>query len=195
LTAFALVAALGFSWIIQGIGGLGLLLGGEKRGYPVGICIGTLLFSGLLLWSLYGYSTPRINALHEFNNVRQSVLDSIDDRRQTDEPLLVLLRGELGTVTWRAYGSLMAVTDPHFENDVIGAWQYTTTDQAQRQEILARFPDREVIEMAVFDESAWFIDGVCDPAIINASGIEEKPSESVSVSPDCGAPPPVSNSN
>jgi len=192
LTAFALVAALGLSWIIRGVGGIGYLIGGEKRGYSTGVFIGAVMFSGLLLWSLFNYSEPRINALNEFNNVRQSVLNSIEERRQTDQPLLVLLRGDLGTVTWRAYGSLMAVTDPHLENDIIGAWHYTTTDPTQREEILARFPNREVIEMAVFDESAWFIDGVCEPTLIDARGNEIRPGEAVSVSPDCDTPP-VSN--
>ena len=190
LTAFALVAAVGFSWIIRGLGSFGYLISGEnQRGYSAGIGISTVLFTGLLLWSLFGYSAPRINALHEFNNVRQSILDSIEDRRQTDDPLAVILFGDLGTVTWRSYGSLMAVTDPYLENDIVAAWNYSPSDPELREDILAYFPDHEIIRMAVFDESAWFIDDVCDDAIIDENGNEIKPGEDVSISPDCGGNP------
>jgi hypothetical protein len=200
LTAIALVSALGFVWLINGIGTIAGAVSGRRlvstmreamrrrsttpideystairagTPYQVGRMLGFGLLFTVLLWSLYAYSTPRIEALHRFNYVDQEFIDAIEARRVDDRDVLVLLNGESGTVRWRAYGSLMALTGPYQDEPIIGAWNYDPDNPAIREQLVSQFADRQLIEMAVYEESAWFIDDEC------ADG------EHVSVSPDC----------
>jgi hypothetical protein len=167
LAGLAIIGAVGVDWLAQSIAG--------RKGLtsrPIQY-VAYALFGLSLLWSLYAYSTPRITALHRFNRVSQAVLDAIETQKADGRDVLVLVNGQGGTVFWRSFGSLMAVTDPYLENDIVVAWNYAPQDSRIRQRILEDFPDRQVIEMAVIQESAWFIDGVCE------AGEEE------SVSSDC----------
>ncbi len=140
LTAAALLAALGLGW----------LAGRRHLRWPV---YGGLLVA--LLYSLYAYSTPRINALYRFNYVSQATIDAVQARRQTDQRLLVIVNGAAGDVRWRSMGSLMAVTSPYLDSDIVLAWDYGA--DGVREQILARFPDREIIEMDASGNEAWFI--------------------------------------
>ena len=103
-----------------------------------------------LVYGLYSYSTPRVDVLHGFNMISSAQVQAVQERREGDRPLLVLVTG--GDVRWRAFGSLMALTSPYLNSDIVAAWDYGGV----RDEILALFPDRQVIEMEAQDNSAWF---------------------------------------
>lgn len=145
LTIFALLSALGPAWLMRRIG----------RGFVYGVLIAALV------WSLYLYSTPRITALYRFNNVSAAVLEAVEARRaDPDRPALVLIDGSDGPVSWRAFGTLMAVTGPYLDDDIVAAWDYAPGDNI-RAEILERFPEREIIEMAAHDDRLWFDEPPC----------------------------------
>jgi hypothetical protein len=136
LTGFALVSALPLGWL-------------AARGQR------WLVYGGLtlvLLYSLYAYSTPRIEALYRFNWVSQELIDAVESRRVDNRPVLVLIRGT--DVRWRAFGSLMASTSPFLDSPIVAAWDYTAP--GLREQILALFPDRQVIEMTANVNRACF---------------------------------------
>lgn len=114
------------------------------------------------LWSLYAYSTPRITALTGFNRVTRTFIEAVEARRQTDQPLLVLATGA-PPVRWRATGALMALTSPYLDSDIVAAWDSTQVEGI-REQILARFPEREVLEIGVHEEDAWWLDA-CPPGL------------------------------
>ena len=167
MAGLAIIGAVGVDWLVHSIA---VRNGRTSRHVQFAAYA---VFALGLLWSLYAYSTPRITALHRFNRVSQTVIDAVEARKADGRDVLVLVNGQGGTVFWRSFGSLMAVTDPYLENDIVVAWNYAPQDPLIRQQILEAFPDRQVIEMAVIQESAWFIDGLCE------AGEEE------SVSSDC----------
>jgi hypothetical protein len=136
LTAVTLLSALPLAWLARR----------TKRWLVYG------LVGALLLASLYGYSTPRISALYQFNRVEQNHIDAVLARREGDRPVLVLVHGN--DVRWRAFGSLMAVTSPYLDSDIVVAWDTLVPGMAD--EILARFPDRQVIEMDAVGNVATF---------------------------------------
>jgi hypothetical protein len=167
LAGLTIIGAVGIDWLVRTIASLSKTAGRLLQYAGFG------LFALSLVWSLYAYSTPRITALHGFNHVSQAVIDSVKVRQADGQDTLVLVNGQSGTVFWRSFGSLMAITDPYFDNDIVVAWNYAPDNPSVRQQILETFPDRQVIEMAVIWESAWFIDGVCEEG------------EEQSVSSDC----------
>jgi hypothetical protein len=75
-------------------------------------------------------------------------------RRDGDRPVLVLVHGN--DVRWRALGSLMALTSPYLDSEIVVAWDTLVPGMAD--EILARFPDRQVIEMDAVGNDATFRD-------------------------------------
>jgi hypothetical protein len=107
-----------------------------------------------LVYSLYNYSTPRIMALQGYNNIHRAQVDAVQERRQDGRPVLVLVTGD--DVRWRAFGSLMAMTSPYLDSDIVAAWDYGAA--GVRDDILAQFPDRQVIEMQAANNDAWFKD-------------------------------------
>lgn len=113
------------------------------------------LIGAALMYSLYTYSTPRIQSLYRFNLMSPDLIAAVEARRDGDRPVLVLVNGE--SVRWRAFGPLMAVTSPYLDSDIVAAWNFRgdATDEIRRQ-ILERFPDRQVIEMDAFDNQSWF---------------------------------------
>jgi 4-amino-4-deoxy-L-arabinose transferase-like glycosyltransferase len=154
LTAAALLSALPLGWLIAR-----LRIAGWRRG-PA------LVYAALGLicaWGYITYSVPRIDALRGFNRVSGEFLAAIESRRQTEKPLLVLATGER-PVRWRATGALMAQTYPALEGEIVVAWDDTLNPDT-RQAILDRFPDREVIELRVREEDAWFAD-TCPPGAL-----------------------------
>jgi FlaA1/EpsC-like NDP-sugar epimerase len=119
-----------------------------------------LLYSVLtlvLVVSLFSYSLPRVQVLYRFNFIGQDILDEIEIRREGEKPVLILINGtDSGDnrVRWRALGTLMAVTSPFFDSDIVAAWDYGA--DGVRDQILARFPDRQIIEMDAVGNEAMF---------------------------------------
>jgi 4-amino-4-deoxy-L-arabinose transferase-like glycosyltransferase len=137
LTALSILSALPIAWLIQKLGKRWLIYGA---------------LTVALLYSLYAYSTPRISALYRYNFVGQDRIDAITARREGDRPVLVLVRGN--DVRWRATGALMSITSPFLDSDVVVAWD--NLQPGVRDAILARFPDRQVIEMEANGNESWF---------------------------------------
>jgi hypothetical protein len=104
---------------------------------------------------------PRISALYHFNTINQEVIDAVERRRTGDAPLLVIVSAPAtgdDRLRWRAHGSLMAVTSPFLDSEIVVAWDYL--DEGVREAILDRFPDRQVIEMIARGNDAWFVDEI-----------------------------------
>jgi len=146
LSAFAMVTAVAIAWLIRNT---------DRR-------VGYVLFTSVLIWSLYTYSTPRIQALHEFNRVSQTMLDEVQERRDGDAPVLVVVTGVSNDVRWRSFGSLMAVTSPYLDSDIVAAWDYAPNSDV-RERILQRFPDRQILELHANGNDSWFVDEDCIP--------------------------------
>ncbi|MDZ4672762.1 MAG: glycosyltransferase family 39 protein [Phototrophicales bacterium] len=162
LPAFALIGALGFYGILHGTRQLvGWIFDKKADGARfIVTCVGYATIFTLLLGSMYLYSIPRINALYRFNNVSPYMTEQIRARATDDRPILVLVNGKSGEISWRAFGSVMALTDPYLEGDIIAAWNYAPDNATIRESILARFPNRQVIELNILNIDAWFVD--CD---------------------------------
>ncbi|MDX2078061.1 MAG: glycosyltransferase family 39 protein [bacterium] len=162
LPAFALIGALGFYGILQGIReAVGLIIKkyADTAKFAV-TCVGYALIFTLLLGSMYFYSIPRINALYRFNSVSPYMAEQIRARATDDRPILVIVNGQRGEVSWRAFGSIMALTNPYLDSEIVAAWNYETTSDSVYESIRARFPDRQIIELNIKDVNAWFPD--CD---------------------------------
>ncbi len=140
LPALAILSAIPLAWLwrkipnsfLRGVWGLG--------------------FVAFLFYILYTYTIPRINVLYRFNQIGQPQIEAVLERREGQRPVLVLVTGN--DVRWRAFGSLMAVTSPYLDSEVVAAWDNLTP--GMRQQILARFPDRQVIEMDATGNDASF---------------------------------------
>lgn len=137
LPAMALLSALPLAWLAQRI----------NRRVVYGIV------AVALLWSLYAYSTPRITTLYRFNNIHHDLINGIEARRNGDQPVLAIINGD--DVRWRAFGSLMAVTSPYLDSDIVAAH---STNAAVRLQVLRMFPNRQVIELNADGNDAWFLD-------------------------------------
>lgn len=138
LGAAAVLSALPLAWL-------------ARRGNGRGRWIVYPLLSLLLLWSFVSYSLPRVQVLHRFNNIGLDDLALVEELRRGDQPVLVLISGpDTGEdrVRWRALGSFMAVTSPFLDSDIVGAWDYDVErSRGLREQIMAQFPDRQVIEL------------------------------------------------
>ncbi|MCB9456762.1 MAG: hypothetical protein H6671_12315 [Anaerolineaceae bacterium] len=93
-------------------------------------------------------------ALYRFNQISPELIEAVEARRTDDRPILALVTGD--SVRWRAYGALMSVTSPYLDSDIVAALD--NTQPGVRDAILARFPDRQVIELLAEDNYAWFPD-------------------------------------
>lgn len=142
LSAIALLSALPLAWLARHYGRLLVYTG----------------LAGIMLFSLYQYSTPRIMALHQFNFVSNEQVDAIRERALTDDPILVIATDAQGTDTitrWRSYGSLMVVTSPFLDSEIVVARDFRPASSV-REQILARFPDRQVVDIYVNGNDWWF---------------------------------------
>jgi 4-amino-4-deoxy-L-arabinose transferase-like glycosyltransferase len=115
--------------------------------------------AAVCLWSLISYSTPRIDALRDFNRVDQTLIREVNKRRQNpDQPVLVIVNAK--GASWRSYGALMTSTSPFLDSDIVAA--YDNQSSGLRERILEMFPDREIIEMGATDarggDHSWFFD-------------------------------------
>ena len=143
LTAAALITALPIAWVAR------------KTSRP--LVIGAMLL--LCVVTLYHYSTPRIMALYRFNFISLELIEGVEERRVDDRPVLVLVTGDSSgdnRVSWRAYAALMAVTSPYLDSEIVGARDYGTA--GMREEIIAQFPDRQIIEVHAAGNDVWFVD-------------------------------------
>jgi len=89
------------------------------------------------------YTFPRIQLLHSYNHVTQVRIDEVNALRQTVKPALVILTGD--GMTWRANGTLMGVTSPYLDSDIVLARD--TKDGRYRETLMEMFPDREIIDL------------------------------------------------
>lgn len=114
---------------------------------PIGV-------SAVLIYSLCAYSLPRISVLRGFNLISGEQIAAVERRRIDGRPVLVIVNGN--NVRWRAYAPLMAQTSPYLDGPIVAA---RASSDAERSAILARFPDRQVIEMDGVENTAVFRDG------------------------------------
>lgn len=145
LTAFTLIGALPIAWLVRRSSAF------AWRGLVYGV------FTGVLVYTLYAYSTPRIQALHQFNFISAELAQAVEARREDDRPVLVLITGVSGDVRWRSYGSLMALTSPYLDGDIVAAWNFAPETDL-RQTLRAMFPDRQVIDLLAEANTSWFAD-------------------------------------
>lgn len=121
-----------------------------------------LIYGGLalaLLYSYTNYSVPRVSVLYQFNNVARARLADLDTHREDDRPVLLLVYGDAtgdNRVSWRAYSSFIAVTDPFLTSDIVAA-RIGPTDETLREQVLAMFPDRQLIEIQASGTDATFV--------------------------------------
>lgn len=115
------------------------------------------VFLGVLISSLIGYSLPRIGVLTGFNRVSWQQVRAVEARQEPGRAVLVIVNG--ADVRWRAFGSLMAVTSPYLDSPIVVGWNYADT-AVLRDQIIARFPDRQVIDMDAQGEDWWFSESV-----------------------------------
>jgi hypothetical protein len=106
---------------------------------------------GLSIFTLYFYSTPRINVLYHFNGVRGDLIAEVEAARVDERPILVIVNGPTSPdserVRWAAYGSLLGVTSPYLDSDIV----VVRDTGGMREQLIAAYPDRQVIDVdAVF---------------------------------------------
>lgn len=135
LFAAAILSALPIVWLAQK----------TRRGLIYGV------FAGVLLASLILYTLPRVGVLYQFNLIDRRLIEQIEARREAGRDLLVIVTGE--NVRWRSYGELMALTSPYLDSPIVAARASSTIPRA---EILARFADRQVIDMEAEENDIWF---------------------------------------
>jgi len=141
LTAFAILSALPIAYV--------------ARQWNRVIIYGVVLL--VLGYSFVSYGLPRVTVLTGFNFINQQLIDDIQTLQEGDTPVLVLVNGALtgdDRVRWRALGTLMSVTSPYLDSEIVGAWDYDSPEA--RAEILARFPNRQVIEMTASGNDIQF---------------------------------------
>ena len=118
-----------------------------------------VVFGGLLVYSLYFYSTPRIHALYRYNHISPVQAEAVRERADDpDMPILVIATDADGddTVTrWRSYGSLMVLTSPYLDSEIVVARDFLPGGGI-REEIIERFPDYQIVEMYVNGNEWWF---------------------------------------
>ncbi len=137
LGALALISAIPLAWLMKHIGRL-----------PVYIVL-----TGVLVYSLYAYSQPRIDVLYRFNWISPQLVEAVDQRRD-GRPVLVIVSGQ--DVRWRSYGSLTVQTSPMLDSDIVVAWD--TGGAGVRESLSEKFPDRQVIELTAQGNKACFVD-------------------------------------
>lgn len=138
LGAFALLSAIPLGWLARRFDRLSVYI----------------VFAGLMVYSLMGYSKPRIEPLYRFNWVSPELIEAVNSRRTGDATVLVIVQGT--DVRWRSYGSLMVSTSPYLDSDIVAAWD--NQQPGMRDAIIALFPGRQVIQMTADGNRACFGD-------------------------------------
>jgi hypothetical protein len=135
LFAAAILSALPIVWLAQR----------TRRAIVYGV------FALVLTASMVLYTLPRVGVLYQFNLIDRQLIDQVEARREGDRDLLVIVTGE--NVRWRSYGELMALTSPSLNSPIVAA---RASSSIPRDDILARFPGRQVIELEAEDNEVWF---------------------------------------
>ncbi len=138
LGAAALLSAIPLAWLAQRFG----------RVWVYGA------ISVVLAISLFTYALPRIEVLRGYNQITRAQIEEVE-RRANGQPALVIVNGT--DVRWRAFGALMAVTSPYLDSPIVAAWNYAGGDGAVKQQLIALFPDRVVIEIDANGNNAVFV--------------------------------------
>lgn len=115
------------------------------------------VYTALIALTLYTgivYTWPRLRLLHGFNGVSRATLAQIDAHRTTDKPALVIITQAGRSMTWRANGSLMAVTGAYLDTPFVLARD--RADRSRRAAIVAQFPDYEIIDLYGAGSKWWF---------------------------------------
>ncbi len=147
LTAIAIISALPLAWLARRISRL-------------------VIYAFLMLalaYSLYFYSARASTSLKNYNYISGDQVAGVQARRTGDQPVLVIINGS--NAAWRSFGALMAQTSPYLNSDIVAAWNYEGDDGTVKQQILDRFPDRQVIEMNASGNYAWFSDQQPPPQV------------------------------
>lgn len=116
-----------------------------------------MVYAGVAIVTAVGfvtYTTPRLHALNGYNFISRAQVQAIQDRREGDRPVLVIITGT--TARWRSFAPLMAQTWPTLDRPIVAAWNYQGGDGELRRHLLERYADRQVIEMQAADNQAWF---------------------------------------
>lgn len=148
-------------YYFEGLGALAILsalpLAGLAR--RLGRRLMYLLLAAVWMFSLFSYGLPRVGVLHRFHGVNPDIIAEIRSRQVDGRPLLALVGGaESGEnrARWHSLGSLMAVTSPYLDSEIVGAVYYE--DEAAKAKILANHPDRQVIEMMARGQDIAFVE-------------------------------------
>ncbi|MCC6614684.1 MAG: glycosyltransferase family 39 protein [Anaerolineae bacterium] len=131
LLPIALISAVPVAWAIRVV-----------RRAPVYLAV-----AAVCLFSFISYSLPRIDTLYGFNNVTQAWITEAMQQRQGDCPLLVIVTGT--DLSWRSMGTFMAATSPYVDSDIIAAFNRVqdASSPGLRDQVIAAFPDRQVIDL------------------------------------------------
>jgi hypothetical protein len=140
LPAFALITALPLAWLAN------------RKNVIIRPAVYGLL-GAVLASTLIYYSLPRISALKGFNLINREIIEAVEERRDGDRPVLVIVTGD--NVRWRSYGALMAVTSPYLDSPIVAA---RSSSSLPREAILTRFEGRQVIDMLAEENQSWFAD-------------------------------------
>ena len=104
-----------------------------------------IALTALITASLFAYTPNRLTGLWHFNNVGGDDLDALDALRD-GRPVLILVTGTEQR-SWRDWGTYMALTSPYLDSDVVAARDHGAA--GEREAILSRFPDRQVLYLTV----------------------------------------------
>jgi hypothetical protein len=140
LPALALISALPLAWL-------------ANRRISAIRPVAYAIFAAVLVYSLFFYSLPRISVLRGFNMINRQIIEDVEQRREGDNPVLVIVTGD--NVRWRSYGALMAVTSPYLDSPIVAA---RASNAIPREDIVARFPNRQIIDMQAEENISWFVD-------------------------------------
>ncbi len=100
----------------------------------------TLAVAALALYALAVYSPARMRPLRGYGRVAQNQLIALEAaRHEPERPVLVIAYGEHH---WRDIATLMAMTSPFRDSDIVLARDPNRTDAAQ---IRAQAPEREIL--------------------------------------------------
>jgi hypothetical protein len=131
LGAAAILTALPLGWLAQRVGRW--------------LVLPALL--ALSIFTLYFYSTPRIDTLYHFNFVRGDLLTQVREEAVDDRPILVIVNGptqpDSERVRWQSYGALLAVMSPYFDSEIV----VVRDTGGLHDELIATYPDRQVVEL------------------------------------------------
>lgn len=135
LGAAALLTAAGIDAIVRWIDAPAVRQGGLRPGGVIYLIVGAAA-----LYALAIYNSARMEPLRGYGRISQGQIAALDAARQTPErPVLVIAHGEHH---WRDVATLMAVTGPFRDSDIVLA---RDADRVDTDLLRSQAPDREII--------------------------------------------------